>query len=530
MTLTSLTAPSPSDRRISRLNRVSSDRPIEPDTHLPWGTLGPGQVIADELLSIEGLLVDGEPVPLTAEQRARLSREEVAAMLTMGVHFEAVLTAGFARQIAETSDVSDPRVTYMLHEIGEEARHSRAFVRLIDELAPIAKNPIDTPVANFVINRLTRSLARTDALLLVMVLAGEEIPDHLQQLAAEHPQTDPFLAALNRYHRMEEARHLSFARTVLPEAWARAGWIERQRIRVVAPVLIGQLWQAFVHPGVYATVGLPPWRSWKAVQQLPRRIELRRSVTRPVLDALLDAGRVRPGAGPTWVAGAVRRRLPRRAGRLTRSRPYLGHGRPDVTGTTAGREAALAAVRAIEPFDSARTVRPDRDARVDRERSADPSECRAGRAAGAPRRVPRAARPGRAATLLVDHRTAGLWLPPGGHVDPGEDPGRTVARELDEELGIEAPLLPGLSSNPFFLTRTTTVGIDGGHLDVSLWYVLDVPAGRPLHPDLDEFTSVRWWPVDSARTLAHADPHLPRFLAKLTAELGHGTGPATVTP
>jgi hypothetical protein len=286
------------NRRIDRLNAVSSGRPIEPDTHLPWGTHGTGPVIAEELLTLHGLVIDGRPVELTAEQRARLSREEVAAMLTMGVHFEAVLTAGFARQIAEASDLSDPRVTYMLHEIGEEARHSRAFVRLIDELAPTARNPLDTPIANFFLHRLTRSLAKTDALLLVMVLAGEEIPDHLQQLAAEHPETDPFLAALNRYHRMEEARHLSFARTVLPEAWARAGWIERQRIRIAAPFMIGQLWQMFVHPGVYATVGLPTWSTWKAVQRLPRRIELRKTVTRPVLDALLDAGAFTRGRIP----------------------------------------------------------------------------------------------------------------------------------------------------------------------------------------------------------------------------------------
>jgi hypothetical protein len=132
----------------------------------------------------------------------------------------------------------------------------------------------------------------------VMILAGEEIPDHLQLLAVEHPDTDPFLAALNRYHRMEEARHLSFARAVLPEAWAGAGAVERARIRFSAPVLIGQLWQMFVHPGVYATVGLPPWKTWNAVQKLPRRIELRHTVTRPVLHALLDAGAVAPGAVP----------------------------------------------------------------------------------------------------------------------------------------------------------------------------------------------------------------------------------------
>ena len=301
------------ERRVSRLNSASSGRPIEPDSHLPWGTLGAGQVIADELLTVGDLTVQGRPIALTAEQKVRLSREEVAAMLTMGVHFEAVLTAGFARQIAEASDLSDPRITYMLHEIGEEARHSRAFIRLIDDLAPTAKDPLDTPVANFFLHRLTRWLAKTDALLLVMVLAGEEIPDHLQKLAAEHPDTDPFLAALNRYHRMEEARHLSYARTVLPEAWSRASWIERLLVRIGAPFMISQLWQMFVHPGVYATVGLPGWATWKAVQRLPRRIELRRTVTRPVLDALLDAGAFTRGRIPRgWrkLCGVDRNAIP----------------------------------------------------------------------------------------------------------------------------------------------------------------------------------------------------------------------------
>ena len=129
------------EAKVARLSSASSRRPIEPDTHLPWGTLRPGQVIPDELLTLDGLALDGRPVTLTAEQRARLSREEVAAMLTMGVHFEAVLTAGFARQVAEAPDLSDPRVTYMLHEIGEEARHSRAFIRLIDELGSDGEEP-----------------------------------------------------------------------------------------------------------------------------------------------------------------------------------------------------------------------------------------------------------------------------------------------------------------------------------------------------------------------------------------------------
>ncbi|MEW2384691.1 NUDIX domain-containing protein [Micromonospora sp. NPDC047707] len=35
--------------------------------------------------------------------------------------------------------------------------------------------------------------------------------------------------------------------------------------------------------------------------------------------------------------------------------------------------------------------------------------------------------------LLVDHRKAGMWLPSGGHVEPGEHPTKTVRREVIEE-------------------------------------------------------------------------------------------------
>ncbi|MEV4702232.1 NUDIX domain-containing protein [Actinoplanes sp. NPDC049316] len=44
--------------------------------------------------------------------------------------------------------------------------------------------------------------------------------------------------------------------------------------------------------------------------------------------------------------------------------------------------------------------------------------------------------PGTGDVLLVDHRNARLWLPPGGHVEPGEAPAVTAGRELAEELGV----------------------------------------------------------------------------------------------
>ena len=118
------------------------------------------------------------------------------------------------------------------------------------------------------------------------------------------------------------------------------------------------------------------------------------------------------------------------------------------------------------------------------------------------------------AVLLVAHRNAGLWLPPGGHVEPDEHPADTAARELREELGVD-----GAAAEPVFLTVTETVGVDAGHTDVSLWFTAAVARGAALTPDAGEFADVRWW---SAAEIAAAgpagfDPHLGRFLAKLGA-------------
>jgi hypothetical protein len=282
----------PADGRIAQLNAVSSRRFVDPET-LPWGTMRPGAVLGRELLSIDDLGLD-----LPDDVLDRLSREETAAILETGIRFEAALTAGFALQIAETRNLTDPRVVYMFHEIGEESRHSRAFVRLIEELAPRARNPFEHGIAGWVGHRVTRWIVKQPALLTVFVLAGEEIPDLLQRIASEHPDSDPLLAAVNRYHRQEEARHLAFARTMLPELWADAPTGEKWRVRQFAPRMIGMLFDSLVHPGVYKSVGLPAWPTWRAARRSPGRIALRHAGTRPILDALLATGVLQAGRVP----------------------------------------------------------------------------------------------------------------------------------------------------------------------------------------------------------------------------------------
>jgi 8-oxo-dGTP diphosphatase len=124
--------------------------------------------------------------------------------------------------------------------------------------------------------------------------------------------------------------------------------------------------------------------------------------------------------------------------------------------------------------------------------------------------------------LLVDHINAGLWLPTGGHVEPDEDPRATVARELGEELGVTGALVDRLSSNPLFVTQTTTVGSDAGHVDVSLWYVVGASVDDRFEPDPGEFRGIRWWSWAEVHAAPPEmlDPHLPRFVTKLQRDLG----------
>jgi 8-oxo-dGTP pyrophosphatase MutT (NUDIX family) len=122
----------------------------------------------------------------------------------------------------------------------------------------------------------------------------------------------------------------------------------------------------------------------------------------------------------------------------------------------------------------------------------------------------------RAQLLLVAHRKAGLWLPAGGHVEPGEDPWAAVVRESREELAIEAVASPVAGERPFFLTVTRTRG-HGPHTDLSLWYLLNAAAHTITSWDESEFDAIRW--LTSEQVLREPgellDPHMHRFTRKL---------------
>lgn len=115
--------------------------------------------------------------------------------------------------------------------------------------------------------------------------------------------------------------------------------------------------------------------------------------------------------------------------------------------------------------------------------------------------------------VLLRHKRLGLWLQPGGHVDPGETPWDGALREAHEETGLAVGF--------------TTVDVDGvpplvhvdvhpggrGHTHLDLRYLVDGGDADPAPPE-GESQEIAWfdWPEAIERA---SDERLSALLAHL---------------
>ncbi|MDA8062217.1 MAG: NUDIX domain-containing protein [Actinomycetota bacterium] len=119
--------------------------------------------------------------------------------------------------------------------------------------------------------------------------------------------------------------------------------------------------------------------------------------------------------------------------------------------------------------------------------------------------------------LLLRHRRLGIWVQPGGHLEPGEAPWDAALRESVEETGLvlEADHEPAGESVPPLLHVDVHAAADG-HTHLDLRYRLSLRGDPEPCPPAGESQEVAWY--DRAGAAAVADAGLSGLIASLPAE------------
>jgi 8-oxo-dGTP pyrophosphatase MutT (NUDIX family) len=91
--------------------------------------------------------------------------------------------------------------------------------------------------------------------------------------------------------------------------------------------------------------------------------------------------------------------------------------------------------------------------------------------------------------LLHRHKRLGIWLQPGGHVDPGESAADAALRETLEETGIEAVHPDGAPK----LVHIDVHEGPRGHVHLDVRYLLLADGSAALRPAAGESPDVAWF-------------------------------------
>ena len=102
--------------------------------------------------------------------------------------------------------------------------------------------------------------------------------------------------------------------------------------------------------------------------------------------------------------------------------------------------------------------------------------------------------------LLHRHKRLGIWLQPGGHVDPGETVAAGAVRETREETGLEAAYPAGGPS----VAHVDVHQGPRGHVHLDVRYRLYADGDATFAPHAGESPEVGWFDLHALREVGDA--------------------------
>ncbi len=237
-------------QEIERLIRISKERPLMPETYIPW-ELEPERddiFLPGTLTSLQGLTVYDS---LTTKQKLELGRHELVQVIASYAWGECLFCLFMTRHIL-TLPLDDVEHRFLLRELIEEFRHQEMFGQAISKLGgkPIKQTGIHKFFGEF-----SNKYLPADFLFMGSV-SVELVTDIYGNYARKSPNIYPVLKKMFDLHNIEEARHILFTKSLLKTYAAKAGYIRRT---LYSYVILGNILfvrTMYVKKEIYERIGL----------------------------------------------------------------------------------------------------------------------------------------------------------------------------------------------------------------------------------------------------------------------------------
>ena len=291
---------------IGRLNKLSVERHFDAYADIDWDDPANALEVTDSRLELSAMdplrhtdWYAAQPPPV----RAAVGCHRWAACMKTGWHFENLLQRGLLRHAFELPNGA-PEFRYLHHEIIEESQHTLMFQEFVNRSGlPVRGMPWGLrKLAEWFVVPLSRLFP---ALFFLFVLGGEDPVDHLQRrvLSERDPELHPLVERIMRIHTTEEARHLSFARHYLHRRVPELGFVRRQALAVIAPLVLGIMTRVMLWPpGDLIRHGGVPRQVVRRANWSPAGRQLLKDSVAKTRKLFVELGLVTPLAKKLWQA------------------------------------------------------------------------------------------------------------------------------------------------------------------------------------------------------------------------------------
>lgn len=231
------------------LSQASVDRHFDAFIDIPWDH----EDFSADPNDPRWILPEIDPIGGSEWYKAQSTERQIAIgmwrqanIMKVGLQFENILIRGIMQYVF-TQPNGSAEFRYLTHEATEECHHTQMFQEGVNRIGA------DVPGMPRWLRRVATFLpmagSRFPLVFFIGVLAGEEPIDHTQKrILRAGKDMPPVLRRIMEIHVAEEARHISFAHAYIRRHGPNLGWLDRQIVSVLYPVIMRLLGDAILVP------------------------------------------------------------------------------------------------------------------------------------------------------------------------------------------------------------------------------------------------------------------------------------------